>query len=84
MKEIPMASVDLIAQLDKDEPSLRVKPGVDRDTIMYQAGRLCFTHKVNFRYALFPEYKANRVDKAPPELLPLLRKHMWDNHPCID
>jgi DNA polymerase-1 len=46
--------------------------------------RLCFTHKVNFRYSLMSDYKANRANKPPPELLPILRKHLWDNHPCID
>jgi len=49
-----------------------------------QAYRLCFTHKVNFRYSLFPQYKANRADIEPPVLLPILKKHLWDNHPCID
>ena len=43
---------------------------------------LCFTHKLNFRYSVFPSYKSNRADMIPPKLLRTLKKHMKDNHPC--
>ena len=42
---------------------------------------LCFTHSVNFRYGLFPAYKANRADMEPPKMLSILKAHMMDNHP---
>jgi DNA polymerase-1 len=42
---------------------------------------LCFTHALNFRYAILPEYKSNRADMEPPKLLSILKDHMRDNHP---
>jgi len=41
---------------------------------------LCFTHSVNFRYGLFPAYKANRAKLEPPKMLTILKTHMMDNH----
>lgn len=41
---------------------------------------LCFTHKLNFRYSVFPAYKSNRADLVPPKLLKKLKDHMRDNH----
>ena len=43
---------------------------------------LCFTHQVNFRYSILPDYKSNRAEMEPPKLLPTLKDHMWNNHPC--
>lgn len=42
---------------------------------------LCFTHAVNFRYAVLPTYKANRSKQEPPVMLTLLKEHMLENHP---
>jgi len=42
---------------------------------------LCFTHKLNFRYSVFPDYKSNRANSVPPKLLRILKQHMMDNHP---
>lgn len=41
---------------------------------------LCFTHSVNFRYGIFPAYKANRAKLEPPKMLSILKQHMMDNH----
>ena len=43
---------------------------------------LCFTHSINFRYKIFPKYKANRANMEPPKMLTILKTHMADNHPC--
>jgi len=43
---------------------------------------LCFTNQINFRYSVFPAYKANRVKNEKPKLLTILKDHMWKNHPC--
>jgi len=43
---------------------------------------LCFTHKINFRYSVFPKYKANREQNIPPKLLNLLKEFMFKNHSC--
>lgn len=44
-----MLSAALIAQLDKDEPPIRIKPGMERDTIMYRAGRLSIIEELKIR-----------------------------------
>ncbi len=35
----------------------------------------------NFRYSIYPEYKANRRDKPKPKHLEALREHILVNHP---
>ena len=35
----------------------------------------------NFRYSIYPEYKANRRDKPKPRHLEALREHILVNHP---
>lgn len=49
MKEIPMSSVDLIKQLDTDEPALRIAPGLDFEVILYRAGRLSIIEDLKIR-----------------------------------
>lgn len=42
---------------------------------------ICFTHQLNFRYAVLPTYKHNRANSVPPTMIRLLKNHMRDEHP---
>ena len=44
--------------------------------------KLFLTGKGNFRYAVDPEYKANRKDAARPYHYDALRQYMQKHHPC--
>lgn len=39
MENIPVLSADLIQSLDESYPTPVIRPGVDRDTLMYEAGQ---------------------------------------------
>lgn len=41
---------------------------------------LCLTDGINWRMDVLPSYKSNRADKVRPELLPVMRQHILDNH----
>jgi len=49
MKAIPVNSAELIEQLDKDEPLVNPKPGIDHDTFWYNAGRRSLIDDLKFR-----------------------------------
>lgn len=48
------------------------KSGCHTCTLFVTVGR-------NFRYRIFPEYKANRIGKEKPQFTSLLKKHLIDN-----
>lgn len=64
--------------LDKVQATADLDEFIDR--IMEKTGCLrlsiCFTSKLNFRYALLPTYKHNRVNSTPPTMLRVLKDYM--------
>ena len=62
MKEIPILSVNLIEQLDKDEPVLTINPKMEKDEIMYKAGRRAIIDDLIYRLKYFEnKEKANSI-----------------------
>lgn len=58
-----------------DEAIKTLKENLDGDKV-----RICLTSPTNFRKDVLPTYKDNRKAKRKPLVLPLLRKHVMENH----
>lgn len=64
----------------------RAKAAVDREVarllehLKADEAILCLTDGINWRMDVLPSYKSNRKDVARPELLPVMREHILNNH----
>ena len=61
-----------------DEAIKTLKENLKADRV-----KICLTSPTNFRKDVLPTYKDNRKAKRKPLVLPLLRKHVMENHKGI-
>ena len=60
MKQIPMASADLIDQLVKDEPTLDITPKLTMEEIQFKSGRWSILNELRIRQEYYKNNNPNR------------------------